>query len=69
MIGLYLGHRKRGMDTFGFISKVFLTQILPEGINIPDADYTKLYVVYGTDFTSRYLSFEALIKQYKFVRQ
>ena len=61
--------QEAGMDTFGFISKVFLTQILPEGINIPDADYTKLYVVYGTDFTSRYLSFEALIKQYKFVRQ
>jgi hypothetical protein len=59
--------REAGMDTFGFISRVFLTQILPEGIDIPDADYTKLYVMYGTDFTSRYISFEALTKRYKFV--
>ncbi len=61
--------QETGMDTFGFISRVFLTQILPEGMDIPDTDYTKLYVVYGTDFTSRYISFEALIKQYEFVRQ
>ena len=60
--------QEAGMDTFGFISRVFLTQIIPEGVDIHDTDYTKLYVIYGKDFTSRYISFEALIKQYKFVK-
>jgi hypothetical protein len=53
-----------GMDTFGFIAKVFLAQIIPEGVGIDDADYSKLYIIYGTDFTSRYIAFEASIKQY-----
>ena len=56
------------MDNFGFISRVFITQIIPQGVDINDADYRKLYEIYGTDFTSLYISFEALIKQYKFVK-
>jgi hypothetical protein len=57
-----------GMDTLGFISRVFITQIIPRDVAVSDADYSKLYKIYGTDFTSLYISFEALIKQYKFIK-
>jgi hypothetical protein len=57
-----------GMDTFGFISRVFITQIISHDVAINDADYSKLYEIYGTDFTSLYISFENLIKQYKFIK-
>jgi hypothetical protein len=60
--------QEAGMDTFGFISRVFITQIIPQGVDINDAAYRKLYEIYGTDFTSLYISFEALIKQYKFIK-
>ena len=60
--------QQAGMDTFGYISKVFIAQIIPQDVHINDADYSKLYVIYGTDFTSLYISFENLIKQYKFIR-
>ena len=45
-----------GMDTFGYISAVFITQIIPQDIDINDADYSKLYIIYGSDFTSLYMS-------------
>jgi hypothetical protein len=57
-----------GMDTFGFISMVFITQIIPQDVEINDTDYSKLYRIYGTDFTSLYLSFEALIKRHNFIK-
>ena len=57
-----------GMDTFGYISMVFITQIIPQDVEINDIDYSKLYQIYGTDFTSLYISFEALIKGYKFIK-
>jgi len=60
--------QEAGMNTFGFISRVFITQIIPQDVDISDADYSKLYEIYGTDFTSLYISFEALIKQYKFIK-
>jgi len=60
--------KEAGMDTFGFVSRVFITQIIPQSVDINDTDYKKLYEIYGTDFTSLYISFEALIKQYKFVK-
>jgi hypothetical protein len=60
--------QEAGMDTFGFISRLFITQIIPQDVDISDADYSKLYEIYGTDFTSLYISFEALIKQYKFIK-
>lgn len=56
------------MDTFGYIARVFITQIIPQDVDISDADYSKLYEIYGTDFTGLYISFEALIKQYKFIK-
>ena len=59
--------QQAGMDTFGFISRVFIAQIIPQGFDMNDADYSKLYEIYGTDFTSLYMSFEALIKQHKFL--
>lgn len=60
--------QEAGMDTFGFISRVFLAQIIPQDAAISDADYSKLYEIYGTDFTRHYMSFEALIKQHKFTQ-
>jgi hypothetical protein len=60
--------QQAGMDTFGYISKVFIAQIIPQDVSINDADYSKLYEIYGTDFASLYISFVALIKQYKFVK-
>ena len=56
------------MDTFGYISMVFLTQIIPQDVEINDIDYSKLYQIYGTEFTSLYISFEALIKGHKFIK-
>jgi len=60
--------QEAGMDTFGFISRVFIGQIIPQDIAISEADYSKLYEIYGTDFTSLYISFEASIRQYRFVK-
>jgi len=59
--------QQAGMDTFGFISRVFIAQIIPQSVRINDADYSKLYEVYGTDFTRLYIFFEALIKRHKFI--
>ncbi len=60
--------QQAGMDTFGFISRVFITQIIPHDVEINNADYSKLYAIYGTEFTSLYISFKGLIKQYKFIK-
>lgn len=60
--------QEAGMDTFGFISRVFIAQIIPQDAAISEADYSKLYEIYGADFTKHYISFEALIKQYKFIK-
>jgi hypothetical protein len=57
-----------GMSTFGFISKVFISQIVPIDIPIIETDYKKIYEIYATDFTNLYISFETLIKQYKFIK-
>ncbi|MBU4234172.1 MAG: hypothetical protein L6277_17535 [Desulfobacterales bacterium] len=59
---------KAGMDTFGYISMVFLTQIIPQDVEINDIDHAKLYQIYGTEFTSLYISLEALIKGHKFIK-
>ena len=67
MTELYLVAQETGMDTFGFISSVFLTQILQDGVDAHQPDFRTLYVIFGTDFTSRYVSYEALIKRHKFV--
>lgn len=55
------------MDTFGFVSRVFIAQIIPQGVDINDVEYSKLHEIYGTEFTSIYMSFEALIKQHRFL--
>jgi hypothetical protein len=59
--------QEAGMDTFGYISSVFLGQILPKGVDTQQPDFKTLYVIFGTDFTSRYISYEALIKRHKLV--
>ena len=59
--------QEAGMDTFGFIAMVFLSQLLPEDIDKGNADFARLYEACGTEFTGLYLSYEALIKRYKFV--
>ncbi len=56
-----------GMDTFGFIAMVLLSQLLPQDIDTGNAQVARLHEVYGTEFTGLYLSYEALIKRYKFV--
>lgn len=55
------------MSTFGYISAVFITQIISQ-VDISDDDYSKLYVAYGTDFTNIYINYEKLIKKHKFIR-
>ena len=61
--------QEAGMDTFGYMSSVFIAQIAPPGYDTQHADYRNLYIIYGTDFTSRYIAFEALVKRHKFVTQ
>ena len=56
-----------GMDTFGYISSVFIAQIIPKNVDIADFDYAKLYKLYGSEFTSLYIYYENLIKKHKFV--
>jgi hypothetical protein len=60
--------QQAGMDTFEFISTVFVTQIIPQDVDINDAGSLKLIEIYKSDFTNLYLSFETLIKQYKFIK-
>jgi hypothetical protein len=57
------------MDTFGYISMMFISQILPQGVDNENPAYRPLHILYGTDFTSRFIAFEALIKRHKFVTQ
>jgi hypothetical protein len=59
--------QEAGMDTFGFISSIFLGQILPEGVDTGQPDFKSLYVIFGTDFTGRYIAYEALIKRHRLV--
>ncbi len=59
--------QEAGMDTFGFISRLFLSQIIPSHIDFDVADYNKLYVTFGTDFTNCFKHYESLINKYKFV--
>jgi hypothetical protein len=56
-----------GMDTFGFISRLFLAQIIPSHTDINATDYDKLFVTFGTDFTNCFIHYESLIKKHKFV--
>jgi hypothetical protein len=60
--------QEAGMDTFGFISRVFISQVLPKDVDISDADYSILYEGYGSVFTSLYISYETSIKKYKFIK-
>jgi hypothetical protein len=59
--------QEAGMDTFGFISSVFLGRILPPDVDQQHSDFKALYVIFGADFTGRYISYEALIKRHRFV--
>jgi hypothetical protein len=59
--------QEAGMDTFGFVAMVFMSQMLPQGTDTSCPDFAKLYEVYGTEFTGLYISYEALVKRHKFV--
>ena len=59
--------QEAGMDTFGYISTVFITQIIPREVDVNDNDYSKIYITFGSDFTSLYKYFEGLIKKHKFI--
>jgi hypothetical protein len=61
--------QKAGMDTFEFISRLFIGQIIPSDAHISDADYSQLCEIYKTDFSRLYKSFQALIKQHKFINR
>ncbi|MCX6866544.1 MAG: hypothetical protein NTV46_10065 [Verrucomicrobia bacterium] len=61
--------QEAGIDTFGYISRVFIGQIIPNGFDRNHPDYSRLYTTYGTDFTSRFIAFEAVIKRHKLVTQ
>jgi hypothetical protein len=57
--------QQAGLDTFGYISAVFLTQLTQ--YEDAGAENIKLVKFYKDSFTSSYVGFEALIKQYKFI--
>ena len=57
-----------GMSTFGYITKIFLTQIFSPDTPINPDEYHKIYVLYGSDYTTIYDDYKDLIKKYKFVR-
>ncbi len=57
--------QQAGLDTFGYISAVFLTQLNP--YEDAGAENIKLVKFYKDSFTSSYIGFETLIKQYKFI--
>lgn len=59
--------QEAGMDTFGFIVSMFFGQILPDAVGTDQPDFKALYVIFGTDFTSRYIAYEALIKRHRLV--
>lgn len=58
--------QQAGIDTFGYISAVFLTSISPN--EDAGVENIKLVKFYKELFTSSYVGFEALIKQYKFIK-
>jgi hypothetical protein len=59
--------QQAGMDTFGLIADVFISQLLPGETGSRDPDIAKLHDTYGTEFTGLYISYEALMKRCKFV--
>jgi len=65
--GCLSGAHEAGTDTFGFVCRLFIRQIVPEGVAINESDYSQLYELYGKNFTDLYGFFEALIKQHRFM--
>ena len=59
--------QEAGMSTFGFIASIFIFQILPAENVKQSVDIARLHELYGNEFTSIYLSYEALIKNKKFM--
>ena len=60
--------QEAGMDTFGFISQLFVDQIASQDFEPSDSDHSKLCRIYKMEFTELYISFEKLIKKHKFIR-
>jgi hypothetical protein len=58
--------QEAGLDTFGYISAVFLTLLSPN--EDAGVENMKLMKFYKESFTSSYIGFEALIKQHKFIK-
>ena len=58
-----------GISTFGYITKVFIARIISDNNSLSQIEYEKIYKIYGVDYTKLYMSFESLIKQYKFVKK
>ena len=61
--------QEAGLSTFGYITKVFLSRIISDNNSLSQIEYEKIYKIYGVDYTKLYISFESLIKQYKFVKK
>jgi hypothetical protein len=58
--------QEAGLDTFGYIAAVFLTQLTPN--EDAGAEKIKLVKFYKDSLTSSYIGFESLIKQHKFIK-
>jgi hypothetical protein len=69
--GIYAGALSKAqqaqLPTFVYIASVFVAQLLPQGAELPDDQIAPLLNALSEDLTGLYVSFEALIKQYKFV--
>jgi hypothetical protein len=57
--------QEAGMGIFRFIAMVFVAQINSQDVDLNDTSILKLMEIYMADFTNRYISFVALIKQHK----
>lgn len=60
--------QEAGLSTFGYITKVFLARILSDNNSLSELDFAKINEIYDMDYKKLYISFESLIKQYKFVK-
>lgn len=59
--------QEAGMETFGYIAKVFLSQLLPQDADASHPEFVQLLKLFGKEFTALYFTFEGMVKRHKFV--
>lgn len=59
--------QEAGIDTFRYFSRIFILEAIAPNNNMKNEDYLKIVEMFIMDYTSLYISFETLVKQYKFI--